>query len=84
MWYVYVLKSEKDGGLYIGFTSDLKQRITRHQEGQVLATRYRGSLQLIYYEVFLNKLDAIARERYLKSGYGRQQLKSCLKNTLLL
>lgn len=74
MFYVYVLQSEKDGGLYIGFTSDLKHRFAEHQGGQSLSTSHRRPLVLIYYEAYLEESDALGRERFLKSGGGRRFL----------
>jgi putative endonuclease len=81
MYYVYVINCANKT-LYVGFTADLKQRIKRHNAGKVISTKYRAPVKLIYYEGFCNKSDALAREKYLKSGYGRQQLKQILKNTL--
>jgi putative endonuclease len=81
MYYVYVLKSNKDLGLYIGYTRDLKRRFTEHNSGLSLSTKNRAPLKLIYYEAFSNSTDARNREKYLKSGYGREQLKNILKNT---
>lgn len=82
-YYVYILYSLRDKGLYIGFTTDLKSRLSLHARDQVTATRLRTPLRLIFYEYFINKADAKARERFLKSGYGRKQLKAFLKRTLL-
>lgn len=79
--YVYILFSLKDRGLYIGFTTDLKNRLIKHANGKVTATKFRRPLKLIHYEFFINVKDAKAREKYLKSGYGRDQLKQFLKNT---
>jgi putative endonuclease len=72
MFYVYVLQSEVDEGLYIGYTSDLKRRLAEHQEGKSFSTFYRRPWRLIYYEAYLEKADARGRERYLKSGGGRR------------
>ena len=80
-YYVYFLYSRKDKGLYIGFTTDLKERLLRHAMGKVPATKFRRPLKLIHYEYFINIKDAKAREKYLKSGFGRDQLKQILKNT---
>jgi putative endonuclease len=83
MFYVYVLQSESDDGLYIGFTTDLRRRLKEHQEGKSFATSYRGPWKLIYYEAYLQEADALGREQYLKSGGGRKLLKSQLRNHLL-
>ena len=80
-FYVYILLSLKDKGLYIGFTSDLKNRLKLHSKGKVHSTKLRKPFKLIHYEYFINKVDAKAREKFLKSGYGRKQLKQILKRT---
>ena len=82
-YYVYVLLSVKDHKLYIGFTTDLIQRIKEHTNGNVTATKNRLPLKLLHYEYFINQEDAKARERFLKSGFGREQLKQALKRTLI-
>lgn len=82
MFYVYVLKSEKDGKLYVGFTTDLKERVKFHNLGLNKSTSYRRPLKLIYYECYLSEQDARAREKFLKSGRGHEVLYKQLKNTL--
>jgi len=81
-FYVYILFSFKDQGLYIGFTEDLKSRLISHAQGKNIATKFRRPLKLIHYEYFIDKADAKAREEFLKSGYGRKQLAQILKRTL--
>ena len=78
-YYVYVLRSEKDGLLYIGFSANIGQRLKQHNHGLSVSTRNRRPLRLIYLECFIIKNDALAREKYLKSGYGHQQLSAILK-----
>ena len=68
-YYVYILWSYKDKGLYIGYTTELKNRLTEHAAGRVTATKLRIPLKLIHYEYFLNRADAKAREEFLKSGF---------------
>ena len=68
MFHVYVLKSEKDGKIYTGFTSNLKLRLLEHNRGLVTSTKNRRPLKLVYYETYLGKSDAERREKYLKSG----------------
>ena len=80
MYYVYILHSNKDNGLYIGQSTDLKVRIGQHDQERVISTKNRRPLKLIHYECFLLKEDALSREEYLKSGYGREQLKNQLKS----
>jgi len=82
-FYTYILYSQKDKGFYIGFTTNIKQRILLHSKGQVPSTKDRRPLKLIHYEYFINEDDAKAREEFLKSGYGRAQLSQILKRTLV-
>jgi len=82
MFYVYVLRSATDDGLYIGYSANLRQRFAQHVRGDSLATSHRGPWKLIYYEAYLEQADAIGRERYLKSGSGRRFLKAQLANYL--
>lgn len=84
MYYVYVLKSLKDGKLYKGSTSDLKERLKRHNDGRVIATKNRRPLQLIYYEAYSAKLDAIRREKTIKTLEGGSKLHTQLEATLKL
>lgn len=82
-YYVYILFSLHDKGFYIGFTTNLKIRLIKHAKGEVSATKLRRPLKLIHYEYFINKEDAMAREEFLKSGFGRKQMKEALKRTLI-
>ena len=78
--YVYVLKSKKDRLLYTGCTSDLRERLKKHNNGQVPSTKLRVPLELIYYEVCVDKNEAFHREKYLKTTYGKRYIKSRLKH----
>jgi len=80
MFYTYVLLSEKDGSFYVGYTKDLKERIQQHKSGQSSDTSRKLRVVLVYYEACLNKYDAVTRENYFKSGYGRRFLKNRLEN----
>ena len=84
MHYIYVIKSEKDNKFYTGFTGDLRKRFKLHNDGEVPSTRNRGPFKLICYEGCLDKHDAVAREKYLKTGMGRRYLKNRLKRFLSL
>ena len=79
MYYVYVLKSEKDGDMYVGYTGNLRERFALHNAGRVKSTRDRRPLQLVYYEACVNQKDALHREKYLKTAYGKRYIKSRLK-----
>lgn len=83
MFYVYILQSDSDDGLYIGFSTDLRRRLKEHQAGLSFATLYRGPWRLIYYEAYLEEADALGREKYLKSGGGRRFMKVQLRHHLI-
>jgi len=80
--YVYVLLSEKENELYIGYTRDLKQRIQKHNAKKVFSTKSKLPLKLIYVEACLNEEDAKRREGYLKTTQGRRFLKLRLRKFL--
>ena len=82
MYYTYVLRSEKDGQFYVGFTKNLELRFEQHEKGLVASTKNRRPLQLIYFEACLNQDDATRREKYLKSFHGKMFLKNRLKSYL--
>ena len=84
MYYTYLLRSKKSQQWYTGFSDDLRKRLKKHNENQVISTKNRGPFDLIYYEVCLNEYDARAREKYLKSGMGKRYLKNRLKRFLSL
>jgi putative endonuclease len=81
-YYTYVLKSNKDNNLYIGYTKNLKLRFEQHAKGLVESTKNRRPLKLIYYEASLNQQDATHREKYFKTFYGAMYLKKRLKSYL--
>ncbi len=82
MFYTYVLKSLKNQNLYTGYTNDLRKRIKEHNDGLSGFTKKYLPYELIYYESCLDEGDAKAREKQLKSGYGKRYLKSRLKRFL--
>lgn len=81
-YYVYVLKSEKDGNNYVGYTNNLRERLAMHNAGKVSSTKNRLPIKLIYFEGCLNQQDATKREKYLKSSWGKRYIKNRLNNYL--
>ncbi len=73
-YYVYVLQSLKDDKKYTGYTKNLSLRFEAHQNGQVDSTKHRRPFKLIYFEACLNQDDALKREKYLKTHYGKMFL----------
>jgi putative endonuclease len=82
MYYVYILRSGRDNGNYVGYTKNLKLRFEEHKKGRVDSTKSRKPLKLIYYEACLNQQDATHREKYLKTYHGKMFIKNRLKSYL--
>jgi putative endonuclease len=82
MYYVYVLKSQLDGKLYVGYTTNLRNRLREHQYGKVMSTKPRRPFELIFYEGYKNMEDARRREEYLKTSKGKSSLRMMLRDSL--
>ena len=78
MFFVYVLRSKTSGRLYIGYTSDLTHRLGQHNHGVTKSMKNRGPWELVHREEFAMRGEAMRRERFLKSGQGREELKKLL------
>jgi putative endonuclease len=78
MYTVYVLKSLKDGKQYTGSTEDLERRLKEHNAGKTASTRRRRPFVLVHTEEYESREAAEDRERYLKTGKGREELKKLL------
>jgi putative endonuclease len=78
MFFVYVLENEITLKHYTGFTSDLTQRVGQHNHGVTKSTKNRGTWKLVHHEEFATRSEAMTREKFLKSGKGRQELNELL------
>ena len=78
MYFVYVLESETTKKWYIGYTTSIEQRLDAHNNGKNISTAHGGPWKLLYYEAYLEKMDALGREKFLKSGAGHRFLKKQL------
>jgi putative endonuclease len=83
-FWAYIIRSETTGKLYIGQTSDLENRIRRHNAEEPGSSRYThkqmGPWQLIYAEEVETRGEAMKRKRYLKSGQGREWMRNNIKS----
>jgi putative endonuclease len=79
VFYVYVLFSQKTGRRYTGSCQDLVERVHYHNDGHVKSTRHGIRWQVIYAEQFATRTDAVRRERYFKTGIGREELDHLLQ-----
>jgi len=78
MYFVYVLRSELSGKLYTGSTEDLKKRVIEHNSGLSFSTKNRGPWVVVHSESFETRAEAFRRERELKTGKGRDELRRIL------
>ncbi|MBI5134810.1 GIY-YIG nuclease family protein [Candidatus Uhrbacteria bacterium] len=77
-WFVYVLQSQQDQRLYVGMTRNIQQRFAEHSAGYVFSTKGYRPWTLVYQERCDARPEARKREKYLKSGSGKEWLKSFL------
>lgn len=82
-YFTYVIRSKLDGKFYTGFTSDLVKRLLEHNSGKVFSTKKRIPFEVVYFEFCLNQEDALHREKYLKTTYGKRYIKNRLNNYLI-
>ena len=75
MYYVYVIKSLSKGTFYTGHTDNLERRLDEHNQGISFSTRNKGPWIIVYSEEFVTRSDAMKREKYLKTGAGRDLIK---------
>ena len=78
MFHVYVLRSLTTGRFYTGQTIELSARLARHEQGLSPSTKNQGPWELVYQEQFATRSEAMRRERELKTGKGREELKKIL------
>ena len=82
MYYAYTLLSRKRGCFYIGMTSDIDRRMKEHRAGQCHTTARMSDFELIFYEAFKSKQDALRREKYFKTAKGKKMLRLILRESL--
>ena len=79
MYYVYILRSLKDGRYYIGFTSDVESRLAYHNAGKQRSTKNRIPFVLVYTENYSPKDEALNREKQIKSYKGGEAFKKLIR-----
>lgn len=83
MYYTYVLYSRGDKKFYIGYTENLDRRIYEHQVKNVHTTARYNKPELIFFEAFKSKEDALRREQYFKTSKGRTALRLITRASLI-
>ena len=79
MYFVYVLKSKERSYLYVGLTNNIEKRFKQHQSGQNKTTKPYRPFDLVILENFEKRIQAREREKYLKSGSGKEWIKFNLR-----
>ena len=77
-YYVYAIKSLVKSYIYVGLTSSIEKRLNQHNKGQNRSTKAYRPFKLIYTEAFKTRVEARSKEIYLKSGIGKEFLKSVI------
>ncbi|MDF1612162.1 GIY-YIG nuclease family protein [Stygiobacter electus] len=75
MYYVYIISSTIRNYTYIGITNSLERRINQHNSGYNKTTKPYRPFKLIYFEELKDRKEARVREKYFKSGVGREKIK---------
>jgi putative endonuclease len=76
MFYTYILRSLKDKHLYVGYTTDVQKRISEHNSGLTKSTKSRLQFELLFFEEFQSRGEAMIRERFFKTGKGKEYIYS--------
>ena len=78
MYKVYAIQSEVDGRLYVGMSQDIEKRVREHNSGRVFSTKGYRPWKIVFAEEVGERAEARKREKYLKSGFGKEFLKSII------
>jgi len=81
MFFVYVLSSITKNYIYVGLTSDLERRISDHNNGYNKTTKAYSPFKIIFVEEHSSRIAARSREKYLKSGIGKEYIRKVILNT---
>lgn len=76
MFFVYAIKSTVRNYIYVGMSNNVNRRVLEHNAGENKSTKAYKPFTLIYTETFATRIEAREKEKYLKSGIGKEYLKS--------
>ena len=79
-FFFYILQSEKDGSYYLGQTSNLQDRLKRHNQGRSRYTKNRGPWKLVYQESFTSRSEAVRREQECKRKHSREFIEALIND----
>jgi putative endonuclease len=80
-YFVYILRSQKDGRYYVGSTQDLSERLQRHNEGRSKYTKAKRPWDLIYFEEYPDRSSAVRREDEIKSRKSRNFIETLVRTS---
>jgi putative endonuclease len=80
-YFVYILRSQKDGRYYVGSTQDLPERLQRHNEGRSKYTKAKRPWDLIYFEEYPDRSSAVRREDEIKSRKSRDFIETLVRTS---
>ena len=78
---VYIIYSSTKNKFYIGFTSDIKERIIRHNQKSKGFTGSTNDWKIVYTETYLTKSEALTREKQIKSWKSRIKIQELISNS---
>jgi len=78
-FFVYFLRSKRDGTFYIGQTNNIEKRVERHNKGLIKSTKNRSPFDLVYTESYNTRREAMLREKHLKSIGGVKEKKAIIE-----
>ncbi len=81
MYFVYVIRCYERNYNYIGLTNNLERRFGEHNEGKNKTTKPYRPFKMVLMEQYDTRPEAREREKYLKSGIGRDYIKKILANS---
>lgn len=74
--------SLKDKLFYIGYSEEVMSRFEDHQRGKNISTTNRRPLDLVFYEAYRSKVDALRREQYFKTTKGKTTIRQMIRDYL--
>lgn len=80
-YYVYILQSQKDQSYYVGYTQGIKQRLYDHNNGRGRYSSKKALWQLVYWEEYGTKTEAIIREQQIKKWKSKKLIEKLIQNT---
>ena len=79
--YVYIIQSETTGRFYVGVAKNPQARLIEHNRGQTVSTRNRGPWKLVWLEEHSDRVNAVAREREIKSWKSHSRIEALIAAT---